>query len=40
MYIEKFRGVLINLEEKDLVKFAVNISPGRGFEVNNIRVVI
>ncbi len=40
MYIEKFRGVLIHLEEKDLVKFSVRITPGRGFEVSNIRVVI
>jgi KaiC/GvpD/RAD55 family RecA-like ATPase len=40
LYIEKFRGVLIHLEEREMVKFAVKISPGRGFEVSNIRVII
>ncbi len=40
MYIEKFRGLMPHLEEKDLVKFAVRISSGGGFEVSNIRVVI
>jgi KaiC/GvpD/RAD55 family RecA-like ATPase len=40
MYIEKFRGVMPHLEERDLVKFAVRISTTSGFEVSNIRVVI
>lgn len=40
MYFEKFRGVMPHLEEKDLVKFAVRITPSGGFEVSNIRVVI
>ena len=40
MYFEKFRGVMTHLEENDLVKFAVRISTGNGFEVSNIRVVI
>lgn len=40
MYFEKFRGVMPHLEEKDLVKFAVRITPESGFEVSNIRVVI
>ncbi len=40
MYFEKFRGVMPHLEERDLVKFAVRISPAGGFEVSNIRVVI
>jgi KaiC/GvpD/RAD55 family RecA-like ATPase len=40
MYIEKFRGVMPHLEERDLVKFAVRISSTGGFEVSNIRVVI
>jgi len=40
MYIEKFRGVMPHLEERDLVKFAVRISTTGGFEVSNIRVVI
>ncbi len=40
MYFEKFRGVMTHLEERDLVKFAVRISTGNGFEVSNIRVVI
>ena len=40
LYIEKFRGVMIHLEDRDLVKFAVRITPERGFEVSNIRVVI
>jgi hypothetical protein len=40
MYFEKFRGVMPRLEEKDLVKFAVKISAGSGFEVRNIRVVV
>ena len=40
MYFEKFRGVMSHLEERDLVKFAVRISPAGGFEVSNIRVVI
>lgn len=40
LYIEKFRGVLIHLEEREMVKFAVKITAGRGFEVSNIRVII
>ncbi|MDD1662036.1 MAG: hypothetical protein LUO97_03735 [Methanomicrobiales archaeon] len=40
MFFEKFRGVMPHLEERDLVKFAVRISPGSGFEVSNIRVVV
>lgn len=40
MYIEKFRGLMTYLEEKDLVKFAVRISSAEGFDVSNIRVVI
>ncbi|HUK93061.1 MAG TPA: hypothetical protein VLU98_03385 [Methanomicrobiales archaeon] len=40
MFFEKFRGVMVHLEERDLVKFAVRISPGSGFEVSNIRVVV
>lgn len=40
MYFEKFRGVMPQLEERDLVKFAVRISTTGGFEVSNIRVVI
>jgi KaiC/GvpD/RAD55 family RecA-like ATPase len=40
MYFEKFRGVMPQLEERDLVKFAIRISTGSGFEVSNIRVVI
>lgn len=40
MYFEKFRGLMPHLEENDLVKFAVRISAGGGFEVSNIRVVI
>jgi KaiC/GvpD/RAD55 family RecA-like ATPase len=40
MYIEKFRGLMPHLEEKDLVKFAVRISSTEGFDVSNIRVVI
>lgn len=40
LYIEKFRGVLIHLEDREMVKFAVRISAGRGFEVSNIRVII
>jgi len=40
LYIEKLRGVMIHLEDRDLVKFAVKITPERGFEVSNIRVVI
>jgi KaiC/GvpD/RAD55 family RecA-like ATPase len=40
LYIEKFRGVLIHLEDREMVKFAVTISSERGFEVSNIRVVI
>jgi KaiC/GvpD/RAD55 family RecA-like ATPase len=40
MFIEKFRGVMPHLEERDLVKFAVRISTTNGFEVSNIRVVI
>jgi len=40
LYIEKFRGVLIHLEDKEMVKFAVRITAGRGFEVSNIRVII
>lgn len=40
MYFEKFRGVMPHLEERDLVKFAVKITAGVGFDVTNIRVVI
>ena len=40
LYIEKFRGVLIHLEEREMVKFAVKVTPGRGFEVSNIRVIL
>ena len=40
MYIEKFRGLMTFLEEKDLVRFAVRISSTEGFDVSNIRVVI
>lgn len=40
MYFEKFRGVMPHLEENDLVKFAVRITPESAFEVSNIRVVI
>ncbi|MBP2146349.1 KaiC/GvpD/RAD55 family RecA-like ATPase [Methanofollis sp. W23] len=40
MYVQKFRGVMPHLEERDLVKFAVRITPGNGFEVSNIRVVV
>jgi KaiC/GvpD/RAD55 family RecA-like ATPase len=40
MFFEKFRGVMVHLEERDLVKFVVRISPGSGFEVSNIRVVV
>ena len=40
MFFQKFRGVMPHLEERDLVKFAVRISPGSGFEVSNIRVVV
>lgn len=40
MFFEKFRGVMIHLEEKDLVKFSVRVTPGRGFEVSNIRVIV
>ncbi|QSZ67643.1 hypothetical protein RJ40_09045 [Methanofollis aquaemaris] len=40
MYVQKFRGVMPHLEERDLVKFAVKITPGSGFEVSNIRVVV
>ncbi len=40
LYVEKFRGVMIHLEEREMVKFAVKITPGRGFEVSNIRVII
>lgn len=40
MFIEKFRGVMPHLEERDLVKFAVRISTTSGFEVSNIRVVL
>ncbi|MCQ8894168.1 MAG: hypothetical protein NQU46_06010 [Methanolinea sp.] len=40
MYIEKFRGLMPHLEEKDLVKFAVRISSNEGFDVSNIRVVV
>jgi KaiC/GvpD/RAD55 family RecA-like ATPase len=40
MYFEKFRGVMPHLEDRDLVKFAVKISPQDGFEVRNIRVII
>ncbi len=40
MYIEKFRGLMPHLEDKDLVKFAVRITSTEGFDVSNIRVVI
>jgi len=40
LYIEKFRGVMIHLEDREMVKFAVKITAGRGFEVSNIRVII
>jgi KaiC/GvpD/RAD55 family RecA-like ATPase len=40
MFFEKFRGVMPHLEERDLVKFVVRITPGSGFEVSNIRVVV
>ncbi|MBP1927994.1 KaiC/GvpD/RAD55 family RecA-like ATPase [Methanolinea mesophila] len=40
MHIDKFRGLMPFLEDKDLVKFAVRISSTGGFEVSNIRVVI
>jgi KaiC/GvpD/RAD55 family RecA-like ATPase len=40
MFVEKFRGVLPHLEDKELVKFSVKISTGHGFEVSNIRVVV
>jgi archaellum biogenesis ATPase FlaH len=40
MYIDKFRGVMPGLEERDLVKFAIRISTSAGFEISNIRVVI
>ncbi len=40
LYFEKFRGVMIHLEDREMVKFAVKVTPGRGFEVSNIRVII
>jgi len=40
LYFEKFRGVMIHLEDREMVKFAVRITAGRGFEVSNIRVII
>jgi KaiC/GvpD/RAD55 family RecA-like ATPase len=40
LYIDKFRGILPQLEEKELVKFLVKITPAQGFEVNNIRAVV
>jgi KaiC/GvpD/RAD55 family RecA-like ATPase len=40
MFFEKFRGVMPHLEERDLVKFVVRITPGSGFEVSNVRVVV
>jgi len=40
VFFEKFRGVMPHLEERDLVKFVVRITPGTGFEVSNIRVVV
>ncbi|MDD1670405.1 MAG: hypothetical protein LUQ67_03700 [Methanomicrobiales archaeon] len=40
MFFQKFRGVMPHLEERDLVKFVVRISPGSGFEVSNVRVVV
>jgi RecA-superfamily ATPases implicated in signal transduction len=40
MYVEKFRGIMPHLEDRDLVKFSVRISSTGGFEVSNIRVVI
>lgn len=40
MYFEKFSGLMPHLEERELVKFAVRVTSGGGFEVSNIRVVI
>ncbi|WP_298665384.1 ATPase domain-containing protein [uncultured Methanofollis sp.] len=40
MSLQKFRGVMPHLEERNLVKFAVRITAGNGFEVSNIRVVV
>ncbi len=40
MYVEKFRGIMPHLEDRDLVKFSVRISSAGGFEVSNIRVVV
>ncbi|NYT05366.1 MAG: hypothetical protein GKC04_03200 [Methanomicrobiales archaeon] len=40
MFVQKFRGVMPHLEERDLVKFAVRISAEGGFEVANVRVVV
>ena len=40
LFIDKFRGILPQLEEKELVKFLVKITPAQGFEVNNIRAVV
>lgn len=40
MFFEKFRGVMTHLEENDLVKFSIKISPALGYEVNNIRLII
>jgi len=40
LYIDKFRGILPQLEDKELVKFLVKITPAQGFEVNNIRAVV
>lgn len=31
---------MIHLEDREMVKFAVRITAGRGFEVSNIRVII
>jgi KaiC/GvpD/RAD55 family RecA-like ATPase len=40
LFIDKFRGVLPQLEEKELMKFTVKITPSHGFEVSNIRAII
>ena len=40
LFIDKFRGILPQLEEKELVKFLIKITPAQGFEVNNIRAVV
>ena len=40
LFIDKFRGVLPQLEENELMKFSVKIAPSHGFEVSNIRAII